>query len=279
MTVYEELQELGIEFNEDKKENDIEYLNYQTSWFLLKRNMRYFTTTIEDNRHAGLPSYSGIDFEQLRAISLVDFYISKIATMYINTLENLIQVYLSRKYYEGHKEELDTIFFNYYSFKSNRDYGTIESFLTKSNFIDLIKMYNSLKANDKPVYYIPTTINVVRNKVYHNAPCFYDKVDCEFEELNNYLKNDTLINEEAKLFMKHNYSDVSIYLYLVIYFSAAFLNASPALKYRKKNLFRESYLIQTALYQLDKVMYINEGAEDQIRILEVVLNNIKEDEE
>ncbi len=282
MDIYKILEEKGIEFTPERIQQDQNFLTYQTCWTLLRRNDRYFSSTLMDNKKNKIPLYTGVSFEDFRSLSLIDFYILKIAVIFQMSFENLIRVYLNRTYYsdENVKTQIDA---NLYSFKRGYEYKDFDDFTKKASYLETLMLYNKLELNNKPVYFIPNFLNDLRNACFHATEVFYKPISLvkehikEYEEqMNNVLKNDGDMNLELKSHLETNQNSFSSALFLLVYFHDLFLESNDQFKYRRNNIIIEgNRYVDTVIKEANKLLYIDDKADEDLRLLIKLLTSFE----
>ncbi|MFV0393242.1 MAG: hypothetical protein ACK5LC_02430 [Coprobacillaceae bacterium] len=182
-SVVNKLIEKGLEVK--SPEEVAEYLKYNTTWNMLKRSLWLKNNYIENE-------LTGISFDEVKQLGIIEFHISQANLVLINTLEHQLKVFISRVYQELSETERETLedkvvnhtrrnkktyvkHINKTSFKteealdqflancSNKVYRLFELYYFK----DFLKIYKFLPEY-KRVCRIDPRVNDLRNVIYHH---------------------------------------------------------------------------------------------------------------
>ncbi len=255
--VIDNLKEKGLIINDEI--NTIEYLEYNTTWQLLKPSREMFKG-FQNGK------YNNLTFDDIRMGGLVNFYYSRAFEILIKTFEHQIKVYLSRIYSLKNKVDKQKINndIKLYIEKKQKKFinkiNEIEKTLKNPNFeffqlydyyylSDLIAIYNNIFKEKK---FIEPKINNIRNKVSHHDNLLYFDTKQKLkpvqereqvqEKILNTIFSDTWSEEkyETKKYIKKNYNKFllteQIYLIDLVHY---FLSKNDCTFKMKKYVFND----------------------------------------
>lgn len=241
-TVVNKLIDKGLEVN--SPEEVAEYLKYNTTWNMLKRSLWLKNNYIEND-------LTGISFEEVRKLGIIEYHISQANLVLINTLEHQLKVFISRVYQElsdteretfedkviNHTKRNKTAYVKHINKTSFKTENRLDIFLDNCStkiyklfelyyFKDFLKIYKFLP-EEKRICRIDRRVNDLRNVIYHHDQVLkYEKTrntrrlrESNDKALNQITESYDVPNQDFRIIKKHasnNSSLVQLNLLLVV---------------------------------------------------------------